>query len=134
MKTYCVVGTKQLLKPWEGPFGYERELKARDENSAVVAAYHLVRHEPDAGIAAYILVSATDWKNAKARASVFKAGIVIHELNIPVCDACWRKVSKKSQTHYWTRPAMLERCAICGQSTTNALFARFPEKDLPARL
>jgi hypothetical protein len=59
-------------------------------------------------------------------------GISVHRLNVPVCDDCWKNLSETAQTHYWNKPAELQRCSFCGCGTANGLFVRFDKAKFPS--
>jgi hypothetical protein len=121
VETYELVGLAELLSvALEPPYKFKREIGPCSDDQAVVSAYGIVGQDKTPGVAEYRLLK-TGWT-----AQDVAGGILIHRLNVPVCDECWEKTAEKPQTSYWNKSPALERCRFCGRDTSNGLFARFP--------
>jgi hypothetical protein len=126
METYEIVGIADLLGDPENPYLFQREIGPCSENDAIAEAYRIVSTDETLGVKEYRLLK----KSWKARDVA--GGISVHRLNVPVCDDCWKKLSETAQTHYWNKPAELQRCGFCGCGTANGLFARFDKAKFPS--
>jgi hypothetical protein len=87
------------------------------ETEAVREAYRVVQQDKTPGVEKYLLVPFGQ-KHGE--------GIRVHKGDSPICASCWEKNLKAFDgfPRYQKHAAELERCCICGMTTTMIWFAR----------
>jgi hypothetical protein len=88
------------------------------QTEAIREAYQIVQADRRLGVEKYLLVPDREHKNHE--------GIRVHKGDAPICESCWEKNSEafRGAPRYQNHPAELERCCICGMTTTMIWFAR----------
>jgi hypothetical protein len=122
---YFVVARARSLPDPELAFRRIGEIGPLPENEAIAMAYTLVRDDKTINVGEY-------WLVRDEKPQTYDSRIIIHTGAEPVCDSCWGKNSQEFEPlkRYRNQPAVLERCSLCGEGTTEAWFTWFPRKKL----